>query len=131
MSEKSIFSVGRRKNAIARVKLIPNGSGQIKINERAPVDYLKVDRFVSHALDGLELTQTRQSYDLNIHVNGGGLSGQSGAIRLGIARALQKHNENLRPDLKKAGLLRRDSRMVERKKYGLHKARKGTQFSKR
>lgn len=131
MSNNVIFSVGRRKNAIARVKLISEGSGVIKINNKTREDYLKVDRFIKHATDGLSLVGAEKKYDFNIRVNGGGLSGQSGAIRLGIARALQKHNEGYRDELKKAGHLKRDSRMVERKKYGLHKARKGTQFSKR
>lgn len=131
MSKQEIFAVGRRKNAVARVKLIASGDGKITVNGKSPEDYLKVERFIKHALDGLDLVGVRNQYNLKIRVSGGGLSGQSGAIRLGIARALQEHNETCRDQLKKAGHLQRDPRMVERKKYGLHKARKGTQFSKR
>lgn len=131
MSVKGIFTVGRRKNAIARVKLMTGGTGEIVINDRKADEYLPVARLFKHAIGGLELTDTRTKYNLKIRVSGGGVSGQAGAIRMGIARALQKDNVELRETLKKAGHLMRDSRMVERKKYGLRKARRATQFSKR
>ena len=130
MSAKPIFAVGRRKTSIARVKLTP-GSGNIVINDRKPEDFFSVDRLSRSALRGLQITSTGEKFDLKIRVTGGGIAGQAGAIRLGVARAIQKQNVDLRSSLKKAGLLTRDSRMVERKKYGLHKARRGTQFSKR
>ena len=126
----AIFAVGRRKTAIARVKLMP-GTGKVTINNREVDNFFTVARIRQTALDGLNLTGTTEKFDLKIRVSGGGITGQAGAVRLGISRALQKHTPELRPDLKKAGFLRRDPRMVERKKYGLHKARRGTQFSKR
>ncbi|MBX7058927.1 MAG: 30S ribosomal protein S9 [Leptospirales bacterium] len=127
---KDIFTVGRRKNAIARVKLSP-GKGELLINGRKPEEYFRVGRMLSQATEGLRLTGSGEKYDLHVYVQGGGISGQAGAVRMGIARALQLHDQSLRAPLKKAGMLMRDSRMVERKKYGLHKARRGTQFSKR
>lgn len=129
-AQKSIFAVGRRKTSVARIKIIP-GSGKITVNDRESGNYFPVHRFHAHAFKALEITSSTEKFDYLIRVSGGGLSSQSGAVRLGIARALQKVNPEFRPDLKKAGLLARDSRMVERKKFGLHKARRGTQFSKR
>lgn len=131
MSEEKIFyATGRRKTSTARVFLKP-GSGKFKINGKAPENYLF--KPTSHMLlkQAFDLTKTFGKFDAYITVKGGGESGQIGAIRLGTARALILHDPELRPTLKKAGLLRRDPRMVERKKYGLHKARKSTQFSKR
>ena len=131
MSEKNeIFTVGRRKTAIARVKLTP-GTGKITVNGKEPQNYFTIPRMKANAFRGLEIAEVTDKYDFKIRVNGGGIGGQSGAVKLGIARALQQHNPELRPGLKAAGHLKRDPRMVERKKYGLHKARRGTQFSKR
>lgn len=122
--------VGRRKTAIARVKIKP-GSGKISVNGKPVEEYFTVPRMLNHAIAGLEVTGSRDQMDVQIRVSGGGISGQSGAVRLGIARALQTHNPDHHGELKKADLLTRDPRMVERKKYGLRKARRGTQFSKR
>ena len=128
--EKTKIYVGRRKTSVARVILLP-GSGKITINGREAKEYFPVPRMLTAATAGLELTGSAEKFDVKVNVYGGGITGQAGAIRLGIARALQTDNPALRDDLKKAGMLRRDPRMVERKKYGLHKARRGTQFSKR
>jgi small subunit ribosomal protein S9 len=130
MSAKGIFAVGRRKTSIARVKLSP-GSGKVVVNGKPPEQYFSVARLRAMALSGLQITGTAEKFDVNINVLGGGITGQAGAVRMGIARALQFQDAALRPHLKKAGHLTRDSRMVERKKYGRHKARRGTQFSKR
>ncbi|MBN2089212.1 30S ribosomal protein S9 [candidate division KSB1 bacterium] len=122
--------VGRRKNSIARVRLVP-GTGEIKINKRPVQEYLKRETLKMIVEQPLEVTATLGKYDVIVNVAGGGLSGQAGAIRLGIARALLKINEEFRSVLKKNGFLTRDPRMVERKKYGLAGARKRFQFSKR
>ncbi|MBI3395261.1 MAG: 30S ribosomal protein S9 [Spirochaetia bacterium] len=125
-----ITRVGRRKTSIARVNMVP-GTGRVTINGRDAKEFFSIQRLHKAALEGFDITSLGTAYDLNIIVTGGGISGQAGAVRLGLARALQTDKPELRGDLKKAGLLRRDPRMVERKKYGLHKARRGTQFSKR
>ena len=122
--------VGRRKNSIARVRLVP-GTGNITINKRPVLEYLKREVLKMVIEQPLELTETLGKYDIIANVNGGGLTGQAGAIRLGISRALLKINEDFRPVLKKRGFLTRDPRMKERKKYGLAGARKRFQFSKR
>lgn len=122
--------VGRRKNSIARVRLVP-GTGEIKINKRPVQEYLKRETLKMIIEQPLEVTATLGKYDVYVNVAGGGLSGQAGAIRLGIARALLKVNEEFRAVLKKNGYLTRDPRMVERKKYGMAGARKRFQFSKR
>lgn len=122
--------VGRRKNSIARVRLVP-GTGEIKINKRPVQEYLKRETLKMIVEQPLEVTATMGKYDVIVNVTGGGLSGQAGAIRLGIARALLKVNEDFRAVLKKNGFLTRDPRMVERKKYGMAGARKRFQFSKR
>ena len=127
---KAIFSVGRRKTSIARVKLTP-GKGDIKINGRTVAEYFPVPRLASKAISSLTLVGAQEKFDLNVNVSGGGVSSQAGAVRMGIARAVQRNTPDFRAHLKKAGFLTRDSRMVERKKYGLRKARRGTQFSKR
>lgn len=128
------YGTGRRKTAVARVHLRP-GNGKIKINGKeykSLVEYLRGNEvWEIEALKPLTVTSTNGQFDLVIRVNGGGLSGQAGAIRLGIARALLVYDESFRPILKKEGLLTRDPREVERKKYGLRKARKRAQFSKR
>lgn len=126
----SKIELGRRKTAIARVTLL-QGTGKITVNEKPAQEYFSVPRMYRSAVEALSLTGTQEQFDVKVRVTGGGINGQAGAVRMAIARALQKQNTSLRDPLKKAGLLRRDPRMVERKKYGLHKARRGTQFSKR
>lgn len=124
-------ATGRRKNSIARVRLIPNGKGQFTINKVDIEAYfnLGVYRLVSN--QPFEVTGTMGKYDVIVNVHGGGLSGQAGAIRHGVARALVKADEALKAEIKKAGFLTRDARVKERKKYGLKKARKAPQFRKR
>nr|YP_010338112.1 ribosomal protein S9 [Erythrolobus coxiae]UNJ17697.1 ribosomal protein S9 [Erythrolobus coxiae] len=122
---------GRRKTAVARVRLIP-GSGQIKINNVSAESYLQYNpNNLIAAKKPLDILGLISDYDVQVNANGGGLSSQADAIRLGIARALCKVNPDYRPILKTNGLLTRDARAVERKKYGLRKARKAPQFSKR
>lgn len=123
-------ATGRRKNAIARVWLAP-GSGTISVNEQNLLDYFKRDTLKMIIEQPLQVTDTLGKYDIKAHVIGGGLTGQAGALLLGIARALVKANEDFRPMLRKGGFLTRDPRMVERKKYGQPGARKRFQFSKR
>ncbi len=121
---------GRRKSAIARVRLVP-GTGKINVNKRDLDEYLKYETLRVIVREPLLITDTMGQYDVLVNVKGGGYTGQAGAIRHGIARALLQVDAELRPILKKAGFLTRDSRMKERKKYGLKKARKASQFSKR
>jgi Ribosomal protein S9 len=130
MSKAQYWGTGRRKKAVARVRLIP-GSGNITINSREFENFFpnRTSRLI--VLQPMELTDMTGRFDIVCRVDGGGVTGQAGAIRLGIARALIKANSELRPGLKKAGFLTRDPRMTERKKYGLHKARKAPQYSKR
>ncbi len=123
-------AIGRRKEAVARVRLMP-GSGNITVNKLPLLDFLKRETLKMIVEQPFEVTETLGKYDVFANVKGGGLSGQAGAIRLGIARALQTAEEELRPQLKSAGLLTRDPRMIERKKYGQPGARKRFQFSKR
>ncbi len=125
------WGVGRRKKAIARVRIYAGGENGIVVNKSSIDEYFKTDAQKFIAKQPLELTNTADKYDVIVNVTGGGLTGQAGAIRHGIARALCEADETLRPELKKAGFLTRDPRMKERKKYGLHKARKAPQFSKR
>ena len=125
------IATGRRKDAVARVRLIANGTGKITINNRDINEYLLLDTLKLVVRQPLTLTETQDKYDVIANVFGGGYTGQTGAIRQGIAKALVKENEAFKPELKKAGFLSRDSRMKERKKYGLKKARKAPQFSKR
>lgn len=124
-------ATGRRKNSIARVRLIPNGKGQFIINKTNIEEYFRLGVYRLVANQPFETTQTVGKYDVLVNVHGGGLSGQAGAIRHGIARALVKADESLKPEIKKAGFLTRDARVKERKKYGLKKARKAPQFRKR
>ncbi|MCR5623907.1 MAG: 30S ribosomal protein S9 [Lachnospiraceae bacterium] len=124
------YGTGRRKSSVARVHLVP-GSGKITINKRDIDDYIGMETLKTIIRQPLVATNTNDKYDVNVNVTGGGLTGQSGAIRHGIARALLTVDSDFRPTLKKAGFLTRDSRMKERKKYGLKKARKASQFSKR
>ena len=121
-------ATGRRKSSVARVRLVP-GEGKIIINQRELDFGLKTLELIVN--QPLELTETKGKYDVLVNVIGGGFSGQAGAIRHGIARALLKVDEEFRPALKKAGYLTRDPREKERRKYGLKKARKASQFSKR
>ncbi len=125
------LGTSRRKKAIARVRLIPNGTGKITINKVDIDDYFGLDTLKLIVRQPMEHTNTTTKYDVIVNVVGGGLSGQAGAINHGISRALVLADESLKADLKKEGFLTRDSRMKERKKYGLKKARKASQFSKR
>lgn len=121
---------GRRKKAIARVRLVP-GTGKVVVNKRELEDYIKYETLRVLIKEPLMITDTLGQYDVMVNVKGGGYTGQAGAIRHGISRALLQVDGELRPILKKAGFLTRDSRMKERKKYGLKKARRASQFSKR
>jgi small subunit ribosomal protein S9 len=121
---------GRRKTAIARVRITP-GEGRITINERTPLQYLGRRVLEMEVMQPLRLTDNIRRFDVSVKVEGGGVSGQAGAIAHGLARALIEYDSELRPTLKKAGLLRRDARMKERKKYGLKRARKAPQYTKR
>ena len=123
------MGTGRRKEAVARVRLIP-GTGKVIINGRDAADYFGRQQLVDNATAPFRVTDTEGRFDVLANCQGGGINGQSGALRLGIARALLDAGD-YRGDLKKAGFLTRDSRAVERKKYGLKKARKRPQFSKR
>ena len=124
------YGTGRRKKSIARVRLVP-GEGKIIVNDRDIDDYFGLETLKVIIRQPLVLTETLSKFDVLCKVVGGGLSGQAGAIRHGIARALVKADEEFKPALKKAGFLTRDPRMKERKKYGLKKARRASQFSKR
>lgn len=126
----SFAGTGRRKQSIARVRLVP-GKGQFVVNGKNLDEYFGHGTHKSVAKQPLTLTKTEEKYDVTVNVNGGGFTGQAGAIRHGVARALCKADEQLRPELKKAGYLSRDARVKERKKYGLKKARKAPQFRKR
>ena len=130
MAVNNYIAVGRRKTATARVYLM-EGSGSIRINNKPALDFLKKDTLVQQISEPLTAADLSGKFDIKINVNGGGASGQISAIRLGIGRAILKHDASLKPSLKKTGLLTRDSRMVERKKPGQPKARKRFQFSKR
>ena len=131
MAEKIYYyGTGRRKNAIARVRLT-EGSGKITINGKDIEEFFGMETLKVIARQPLTVTNTTSKYDVIVKVTGGGFTGQAGAIRHGIARALNEANEEFRPTLKQNGFLTRDPRMKERKKYGLKKARKAPQFSKR
>ena len=125
------WGTGRRKKAIARVRLIPGGNGTIVINDRAFDDYFPQGTLQYIVKQPLALLEVEGKYDVMVNVVGGGYTGQAGAIRLGVARALLEAEENSRSALKAAGFLTRDPRAKERKKYGLKKARRAPQFSKR
>ena len=124
------WGTGRRKKAVARVRLVA-GKGAIIVNKRELDEYFGLDTLKTIVRQPLDLTDTLGKFDVLVNVQGGGFTGQAGAIRHGIARALTKADESLRPALKKAGFLTRDPRMKERKKYGLKGARRAPQFSKR
>ena len=125
------WGTGRRKKAIARVRLIPAGDGVISINGKSLDEYFGLDTLKFIIRQPLELTESLTKYDVMVNVCGGGYTGQAGAIRSGISRALLKADPETRATLKKAGFLTRDSRVKERKKYGLKAARRAPQFSKR
>ncbi|MCX7843644.1 MAG: 30S ribosomal protein S9 [Clostridia bacterium] len=130
MAKVQYYGTGRRKKSVARVRLLP-GEGKIIINDREIDNYFGLETLKVICKQPLVLTDTIGKFDVLCKVVGGGFTGQAGAIRHGIARALLKADEELRPVLKKAGFLTRDPRMKERKKYGLKKARRAPQFSKR
>ena len=128
--KSNLYATGKRKNSIARVWLIPNGKGEIKVNKK------DLNKYFSRSLLNMLVKQpfetiNNNNFNVNVSVKGGGLSGQAGAIKLAISRALINYDPKFRIALKKKGLLTRDSRVVERKKYGRKKARKSFQFSKR
>lgn len=130
MAQANYIGTGRRKHSVARVRLVP-GEGQIVINKRGIDEYFGLDTLKLIVKQPLVLTETSGKYDVIVLANGGGMSGQAGAIRHGISRALLKADPELRTTLKRAGFLTRDPRMKERKKYGLKAARRAPQFSKR
>ena len=130
-SKPYFYGTGRRKSSVSRVRVYPNGTGAITINGRDIEDYFGLDTLKLIVRQPLELTETLGTVDIVCTVAGGGVTGQAGAIRHGLARALLQYDAELRAPLKKAGLLTRDPRMKERKKYGLKGARRAPQFSKR
>ncbi|BDG45580.1 MULTISPECIES: 30S ribosomal protein S9 [Parageobacillus] len=130
MAQVQYYGTGRRKTSVARVRLVP-GDGRIVINNRDIRDYIPSEALIEIVKQPLVLTETLGNYDVLVNVKGGGFSGQAGAIRHGIARALLQVDPDYRPILKRAGLLTRDARVKERKKYGLKGARRAPQFSKR
>lgn len=130
MAKVQYYGTGRRKKSIARVRLVP-GEGKLLINDRSIDDYFGLETLKVIVKQPLVLTGTEGKFDVLCKVQGGGFTGQAGAIRHGISRALLKADEEFRAALKKAGFLTRDPRMKERKKYGLKKARRAPQFSKR
>lgn len=129
-NEAYFYGTGRRKSSVARVRLLP-GTGKVTINGRDIDDYFGLETLKTIVRQPLALIGQDGKYDMIVNVTGGGVTGQAGAIRHGVARALLEADENLRPVLKKAGFLTRDPRMKERKKYGLKAARRAPQFSKR
>ncbi len=130
MASERYYGTGRRKSSVARVYLMP-GSGKVTINKKDMDDYFGLETLKIIVRQPLEATNMADKFDVLVNVKGGGFTGQAGAIRHGIARALNRYDLDLRPTLKKAGFLTRDPRMKERKKYGLKKARRAPQFSKR
>ena len=130
MSKPLIQTTGRRKQSVARVRF-RDGSGQVTLNEKPLETYFPSMAVRMRVMEPLSLTQTQGRYDIEATLDGGGTTGQADALRLGIARALLELDPDLRPTLKKAGMLTRDSRVVESKKYGLRKARRAPQFTKR
>ena len=128
---KAYSATGRRKNAVARVRLISPGSGKFVVNNKPVMEYFDTEISRREALSPLTLTDNAGQFDVLVTAHGGGKSGQMGAIRLGIARCLVEFDAELKSPLRKEGMMTRDPRMVERKKYGRKKARKRFQFSKR
>ena len=138
MKKNTYYGTGKRKGAIAKVTLV-NGTGKITVNGKDVHEYLPFETLVMDLSQPLEITNTKEIFDINVEVSGGGFRGQAGAIRLGITRALLEYDKttsadsenSLRKPLKVAGMITRDARIKERKKYGLKKARRAPQFSKR
>ena len=130
MKKTEITATGRRKRSVAQIRMV-TGKGKITVNGKDVKDYMPYETLVMDLIQPLELTDTLKKFDVEINVKGGGFSGQTGAIRLGIARALMLVNGENRPVLKTSGMITRDARIKERKKYGLKKARRAPQFSKR
>ncbi len=130
MSEQACYGTGRRKTSTARVYLKP-GSGRILVNGRDLDNFFGRETARMIVRQPLQLVELEESFDIDVTVHGGGTTGQAGAIRHGITRALMRYDDSLRPSLRKAGFVTRDAREVERKKVGLRKARKATQYSKR
>ncbi len=131
MTEQAIYdATGKRKESIARVRLFP-GEGKITVNSRDFKEYFKRESLITIIMEPFKVTNTENAYDVIADLSGGGMSGQAGALRHGISRALLEVNQEFRTILKREGFLTRDSRIKERKKYGLKKARKRPQFSKR
>ena len=130
MASEKYYGTGRRKSSVARVYLVP-GTGKVTINKKDMDEYFGLETLKIIVRQPLEATNMADKFDVIVNVKGGGFTGQAGAIRHGIARALNKYDLDLRSTLKKAGYLTRDPRMKERKKYGLKKARRAPQFSKR
>jgi len=130
VSKPLVQSTGRRKEAVARVRLRP-GTGKVTINDRAFEDFFPMPTHRMIASEALRVANVEETYDVDATLHGGGVSGQAGALRMGIARAIVELDPETRPGLKKAGLLTRDARAKESKKYGLKKARKAPQYSKR
>ena len=131
MAKQVVYSAtGKRKQAIARVRLFP-GEGKIMVNSRDFKEYFKRESLITVIMEPFRITNTENAYDVIADLSGGGISGQAGALRHGVSKALLEINEEYRPILKREGFLTRDSRVKERKKYGLKKARKRPQFSKR
>jgi small subunit ribosomal protein S9 len=130
MAQVQYYGTGRRKHSVARVRLVP-GEGQIIVNKKNLDEYFGLETLKLIVKQPLNLTETLGKYDVLVNAHGGGTSGQAGAIRHGVARALLKVDPEFRPALKRAGFLTRDPRMKERKKYGLKAARRAPQFSKR
>ena len=128
--ETKYTAIGRRKRSVAKVTITP-GKGNITVNGKDVNDYMPYETLVMDLVQPLELVDAREKFDVNVVVKGGGFSGQTGAIRLGITRALILANQENRPTLKANGMVTRDARIKERKKYGLKKARRAPQFSKR
>ncbi|WP_133500590.1 30S ribosomal protein S9 [Cognatilysobacter terrigena] len=130
MATQQNYGTGRRKSSTARV-FLRKGTGQITVNQRPLDEFFGRETARMIVRQPLELTKSSEQFDVIVTVAGGGITGQAGAIRLGIARALVEYDEGLKGDLRRAGFMTRDAREVERKKVGLHKARRATQFSKR
>ena len=130
MAKIKYYGTGRRKSSVARVYLVP-GNGKVTINKRDIDEFFDLETLKTIVRQPLVLTETTDKFDVQVNVNGGGFTGQAGAIRHGVARALLEVDPDYRPLLKKAGFLTRDPRMKEKKKYGLKKARRAPQFSKR
>jgi small subunit ribosomal protein S9 len=131
MSSQYFEGVGRRKTATARVRLFPGGSGNMMVNDRPITEYFPREGDLTEIVKPLEATGLSGRFDVTVHVNGGGVTGQTDAVKLGIARALLAYEPETRPTLRKAGLLTRDAREKERKKPGLKRARKAPTYTKR